>query len=184
MKSSETSDEDKLFKMVGFETNPKDDIILVRTEGIFDKEYAEDMQYAMFQYSLKISSSDVSYLAPGETTRAVVSDGADRFKIFEFYVNKRQYYHALKMKKQDRNSKVDLFIQMTPCTGLLEFYISDKYENLFKETSIMQNIANQNSLLDSSERVEIQHKRSKVRATKYGRSKNLALDLYEDDFGI
>jgi len=67
---------------------------------------------------------------------------------------------------------------------LLEFYISDKYENLFKETSIMQNIADQNSLLDSSERVEIQHKRSKVRATKYGRSKNLALDLYEDDFGI
>ena len=50
---------------------------------------------------------------------------------------------------------MDLFIQMTPCTGLLEFYISDKSENLFKESSLMQNIAGQMSLLDSKEHVEI-----------------------------
>ena len=77
--------------MVEFEVDPKMDFILVRTEGSFNAKYANDIQLTDLEYSLKISSSEVNYLAPGELTRAIVSDNEDRFRVFEFFVNKKQF---------------------------------------------------------------------------------------------
>ena len=74
LESSNNTDDDKLFRMVEFEVNPSDDIILVRTEGTFDPKYAHQTENAEVEYSLKISSSEINYLAPGESTRAIVSD--------------------------------------------------------------------------------------------------------------
>lgn len=89
LESSNNTDDDKLFRMIEFEVNPSDDIILVRTEGIFYPRYSHTTQHAEVEYSLKISSSEVNYLAPGESTRAIVTNDDEQFKIFEFYVNRR-----------------------------------------------------------------------------------------------
>lgn len=89
LESSNNTDDDKLFRMIEFEVNPSDDIILVRAEGTFDPKFAHSIKNAEVEYSLKVSSSEVNYLAPGESTRAIVADSSDRYKIFEFYVNKR-----------------------------------------------------------------------------------------------
>jgi hypothetical protein len=89
IQSANKSDDDKVFRMVEFEVDPQKDVILVRAEGIFNLDYAHSVQNSEVEYQLKISSSEVNYLAPGETTRAIVSDSADRFKIFEFYINNR-----------------------------------------------------------------------------------------------
>lgn len=138
IQSTDKSDDDKLFRMVEFEVDPQNDVILVRAEGTFDPTYAHGTQNSEVEYSLKISSSEVNYLAPDESTRAIVSDSADRFRIFEFYVNRRQFPHDdFKELPRGPPPPMDLFIQMTPCTGLLELYISDDYKNLFSKTSEM-----------------------------------------------
>ena len=119
--------------MVEFEVDPKMDFILVRTEGSFNSKYAYDNQLTDLEYSLKISSSEVNYLAPGELTRAIVSDSEDRFRVFEFFVNKKQF-----PSDGSNDEPVDLFIEMTPCTGLLKLFISDDYNNLFSKKSEMK----------------------------------------------
>lgn len=85
---------------------------------------------------------------------------------------------------------MDLFIQMTPCTGLLELYISDDYQNLFSKGSELQSYSAGSTtalhLQDMPKNVgsiEVEHKRSEVRKFKKNQVKNLELDMYQDDFG-
>lgn len=87
---------------------------------------------------------------------------------------------------------MDLFIQMTPCTGLLKLYISDDYSTLFTASSELQSYdAGSTTALqlkekpDSAGTIEIEHKRSGVRKFKknYGPQELEQLDLYQDDFG-
>jgi hypothetical protein len=83
--------------------------------------------------NLQLSASDVNYLAPGKTIRGVVSENANKFKVYELFINKMLF-------PEDQS---DLFITLTPCKGLLNFHISDSIENLFTEESQMNNDNNQ-----------------------------------------
>jgi hypothetical protein len=72
----------------------------------------------------------------------VVSDDPNKYKIFEFYVNKLQF--------PESDADTDLFIALTPCTGSLKFYISDTYENLFTERSEVVTDFDTFGLIDAS----------------------------------
>jgi hypothetical protein len=81
---------------------------------------------------------------------------------------------------------------LTPCAGLLKFYISDKYRNLFSEFSAQPGHhmdVDQTSLdltgKDSRDGLTILHKKSKLRAFHTDNSYvRTTLDVYTDDFGI
>lgn len=112
------------FKMVSFELDPVIDIILVKVSGEFDMSHQYGIDHAQLMMSLQLSSSDVTYLPVEHKIRSVVSDDPNKYKIFEFYVNELQF------PKQALDG-VDLFITLTPCSGLLKFFISDDYSKLF-----------------------------------------------------
>jgi hypothetical protein len=80
-----------------------------------------------------MSASDVVYLAPDKAIRGVVSDNPNKFRVYEFYVNKMQFPEVDQNLLMKRG--MDLFISLTPCTGKLKFYISDDFKNLFKKQS-------------------------------------------------
>mmetsp|Transcript_13172 Transcript_13172/g.20509 ORF Transcript_13172/g.20509 Transcript_13172/m.20509 type:complete len:88 (+) Transcript_13172:5263-5526(+) len=85
--------------------------------------------------SLVLSSEDVSYLAPGNTIRGVVTDDPNDYKIYEFYVNSMQFPLPAAGKPQGEKQPMDLFITMTPCSGNLDLFITDDYSKLFKAAS-------------------------------------------------
>lgn len=130
--------------------------------------------------SLQISSSDVSYLPPDTVVRNVVSDDPNKFKVYEFYVNELQF-----PKGKEARDGVDLFVTLTPCTGLLRFYISDDYHSLFKEKSEIKHDKG-NSQLDlnstGSLGVRVIHKQSKVNSGM--KDAQLQEDSYSNDFGL
>jgi len=41
--------------------------------------------------SFQMTASEVTYLPPDETVKGVVSDLPDKYRIYEFYVNKMQF---------------------------------------------------------------------------------------------
>lgn len=105
-----------------------------------------------------MSASDVSYLAPGQSIRGIVSTDPDKYKIYEFYINKMQF-------PATSDDGVDLFVTLTPCMGQMKFYISDNFENLFtKETELKNNGSLNLSEVrsDGRKKINIIHKKSKV----------------------
>ena len=108
-----------------------------------------------------MSSSDITYLAPSKSVRGIVSNNPDKFRIYEFYVNEMQF---------PEQTSMDLFISLTPCSGKLQFYISDDRARLFRErakitqdTDIIDVRTNQyQSTKDPNSVVTVVHKTSKV----------------------
>ena len=72
----------------------------------------------------------------------MVSDLPNKYKVFEFYVNELQF-------GDEADDGIDLFIALTPCTGLLKYFISDDFQNLFTERSELKH-SNKFSYLDAS----------------------------------
>jgi hypothetical protein len=153
----------QLFDSVNFEVEPESDIILVKVDGIFFPLFSKSIKDAELTYSFQMSSSDITYLAPNKTVRGVVSNNKDKYRIYEFFVNSMQF-------PTDSQMGVDLFISLTPCSGKLEFYISDDRERLFKSRSKLTDEANildvttneYKSSEDPNSLVVVQHKKSKV----------------------
>ena len=48
------------------------------------------------------------------------------YKIYEFYVNKQELF---------RMGASDLYIEVTPCNGRVEFFVSDDFLDLFNNKS-------------------------------------------------
>ena len=125
----------QLYDSVNFEVEPESDIILVKVDGIFFPLFSKGIKDAELTYSFQMSSSDITYLAPNNTVRGVVSNSKDKYRIYEFFVNSMQF-------PTDRQFGVDLFISLTPCSGKLEYYISDDRDRLFKSRSKLTDEAN------------------------------------------
>lgn len=122
-----------IYDTISFSVDPEGDLILVKVEGIFDPLHSQKVKFAEIEYAFTISASDVVYLAPDQAVRGVVSDNPNKFRVYEFYVNKMQFPEVEEQKLRERG--MDLFISLTPCSGKLKFYISDNYKNLFKKQS-------------------------------------------------
>lgn len=158
-----------MFKMVNFEVDPRRDIILVKVDGKFDAQLAAGIDSAALQVSLSMSASDVSYLAPGQSIRGVVSTNPDKYKIYEFYINKMQFPTS--------EQSVDLFVTLTPCMGKMKFYISDDFHTLFTDETELKNDGSALKLSDSRD-INIIHKKSKVSVD--GNGKKLNLEAYRE----
>ena len=110
-----------------------------------------------------MSATDVSYLAPGQTVRGALSDDPNKYKVYEFYVNKMQFPDPLSSAKM---GGVDLFITLTACTGNVRFFISDDFRSLFTAQSKMES-STKVTTLDATvehvgEAISVEHKRSKL----------------------
>jgi hypothetical protein len=115
--------------------------------------------------SLQMSSSDVTFLPPNNQIRSVVSDDPNKYKIFELYVNELLFPNTT-------DDGIDLFITLTPCSGLLKFYISDDYNKLFTErsevsrnnkfSSIAVTVENMPDSASFTDAIRVIHKTSKV----------------------
>ena len=81
---------------------------------------------------LVMTSSNISPIKAGQKIMGTVKDDPNSYKIYELYVNSLQYQQYL-----SSNNAVDLFIMLTPCTGNLEFFITDDYKKLFTEETLM-----------------------------------------------
>lgn len=95
--------------------------------------------------------------------RGVVSDNPNKYRVYEFYINKMQFPEVDDIILTQRG--MDLFISLTPCSGRLKFYISDNYKNLFKKQSEVTttNHHAQGKLdIGSNQTVVVEHKTSKV----------------------
>ena len=115
-----------------------------------------------------MTASDISYLSPNQSIRGVVSNSDDKYKIYEFNINRMQFPDPINI-----SGGVDLFVTLTPCIGMVQFYISDKMENLFTDSS-EQTTNHKISALDTSDqKVEIIHKKSKVSVDQSGEKLNL-----------
>ena len=119
MQTADTMTGVQLFKTVNFEANPERDIILVRIVGTYDPRYSNGIRHSELEVSFHMSATDVSYLAPGQTLRGVVSDDPNKYKVYEFYVNKMQFPDAKAGVMHDYWDTgiegVDLFITLTAC---------------------------------------------------------------------
>ena len=91
MQTADTMTGIQLFEMVNFQADPIADIILVKITGTYDPQYSNGLQHSELEVSFHMSASDVSYLAPGQTVRGAVSNDPNKYKIYEFYVNKMQF---------------------------------------------------------------------------------------------
>lgn len=90
----------------------------------------------------------------------MVSEQPNKYKIYELYINEMFF------PKVSSSEGVDLFVSITPCAGLLKYYISDNFGKLFTKRSEI-NHDQKFSKLDASkedlpDQLEIEHKLSKV----------------------
>lgn len=114
--------------MVKYLVDAETDILLVKVEGSFNASKAGEVNEAEIHMSFQMTASEVTYLPPDETIKGVVSDLPDKYRIYEFYVNSMQFPSTDLLTQ---SAGVDLFVQLTPCTGHLKFYMSDSFSNLF-----------------------------------------------------
>ena len=125
----------------------------MRVEGIFLPEFGSGIQESTISMSFSLSSSDISFLPAGKAIRGVVSNNPNKYKIYELYINNLLFPTSTKQS--------DLFIALTPCKGLMRFFISDKVTNLFKEDSEMKK-GKKFSHLDADGEIRVRHKQSKI----------------------
>lgn len=172
----------QLFELVNLQADPETDIVLVRVDGAFDPKHAGEFQHMEVTVAFQMSASDVSYLAPEQAVRSVVTDDPSKYKIFEVYVNSMQFPADAAV--------VDMFIKLTPCTGHLQFYISDDFGNLFQTRSRLdsgrpgQSIdarVYRDGIYDPHVGVHVVHKESKVGK---GSGVTLAMNRHTNEFGI
>jgi hypothetical protein len=64
-------------------------------------------------------------LQPGTTVRGHVSNFNSTFKIYELYINK-----DVLLKNPE---KTDLYIEITPCNGRVNFFVSDDYLAIYNK---------------------------------------------------
>lgn len=134
--------------------------------------------------SLQLSNNDVTYLAPDNKVRSAVSEQENKYKIYEIYVND-MFFPIIDSEKDEG---VDLFITITPCSGLLKYYISDDYNRLFTSRSEIKHDS-KFSKLDAkledlpdkvaTNSIDVEHKVSRVTAG----AENLNENDY-NEFGI
>ena len=132
MQTTDTTTGIQLFEMVNFEADPVADIILVKITGTYDPQYSNGVEHSELEVSFHMSASDVSYLAPGQTVRGAVSNDPDKYKIYEFFVNKMQFPEDTTGAELETRG-VDLFVTLTACVGNIKFFISDDFKNLFTD---------------------------------------------------
>ena len=107
-------------------------------------------------------------MAPDTRIRSVVSDDPNKYKIYEFYINEMNFPNLT-----EQDDGVDLFFTLTPCSGILKFYISDDYSKLFTERSELAYNTNKFSSIELSDEnkasskefdstIRVIHKASKV----------------------
>ena len=152
-----------LFDQANFKVEPDSNLILVKIDGTFFRLWSKNIKDAELTYNFQMSSSDITYLAPNKAVRGIVSISPDKFRIYEFYVNDMQF-------PEDKSKGMDLFISLTPCSGKLQFFISDERSRLFKgkakitdDKSVLDVTTNgyKNSK-DPNSKVNVVHKSSKI----------------------
>jgi hypothetical protein len=65
--------------------------------------------------------------------RGSVSNKENTYKIYEFYVNPSELY-------PEKDGGTDLYIQLTPCNGKVDFYVSTDFLSLFNNNSYVSNV--------------------------------------------
>jgi hypothetical protein len=80
-----------------------------------------------------VSGSEIQYINAGESLRGVVSNKQHTYKIYEFYVNQNDLY-------EEKDGGTDLFIEVTPCNGRVQFFVSDDFASLFNNASYVSSI--------------------------------------------
>lgn len=71
---------------------------------------------------MTFSGSEIQFMQPGQTVRGHVSNLNQTYKIYEVYINPSSI-----------DSKTDLHIEVTPCNGRVNFFVSDNYLSLFNK---------------------------------------------------
>ena len=93
-------------------------MLLVRLEVIKGTTLRAEVSYSL-------SGSEIQQIIPGQSMRGHVSNYNQTFKIYEIYIN-----------QEDLDPLgSDLYVELTPCSGKLSFYVSDTYLSLFKPTT-------------------------------------------------
>jgi hypothetical protein len=133
--------------------------------------------------SLTVDSSDIVYLAPGQSLKGYVSESTRKYKIYEFYINGLQF-------PESEDEAVDLFVTLTPCVGKFNFFISDTVQGLFTYEAQLQ-VYSHITTLNLGKRNEptvVRHKISKVSAqgasSEHPFEEVRELDHYKDSFRI
>ncbi|CDW78615.1 UNKNOWN [Stylonychia lemnae] len=90
---------------------------------------------------LTLSGSEVQYLFIGQTTRGHVSNFERTFMIYEVFINQNIN------KDQDQ----DLYIQVTPCNGMIDLFVSESYLLLFDPEFGVENKMKINSTINDQD---------------------------------
>jgi len=64
-------------------------------------------------------------MQPGTTVRGHVANFNSTYRIYEIYIDKERL--------QQTPEKTDLYIEVTPCNGRVNFFVSDDYLALFNK---------------------------------------------------
>eukprot|EP00347_Sterkiella_histriomuscorum_P004193 403361391 len=121
-RSVDTKTGTSIYESIPIELEQEDNILLVKVDVIKGA-------YQKAEIKLTMSSSEVQVLIPGTTIRGHVSNWNQNMKIFEVYINQNHVF---------TDDSTDLFIQITPCNGRVDFYVSEDYFSLFDTKSSVQ----------------------------------------------
>eukprot|EP00347_Sterkiella_histriomuscorum_P005695 403355617 len=121
-----------IYETFHFEMKNQNDMILVRILGQSNKK----QEYI----KLSLSASDIQYLQLGQTMKGHVSNWNQTFKIYEIFISKAHLR---------QNQSQDLLIELQPCNGRVDLFISSNLSQLFdNQISLNQT---QNLILNSSQ---------------------------------
>mmetsp|Transcript_18505 Transcript_18505/g.31667 ORF Transcript_18505/g.31667 Transcript_18505/m.31667 type:complete len:445 (+) Transcript_18505:4184-5518(+) len=180
----------RLFNILKLSLDPAEDVILVKVDQHFLPQHMGGVDNAELVMELLLSSSEVSPIAPGQTLKGTVSDEPDKFRIYELFVNRMQF-EGYVGANESRN--VDLFITLRPCTGNLDFFITDDFSQLFKQQSLLKQTLGQSTMKlqgsqqyrsDPSNEIQVVHKVSKLSEVGKAYPDSFGLDEYIDSFRI
>ncbi len=116
--------------MIPIELEDDDDLLLIKLQGYNDESTMRD---ATVQTTFFVSGSEIQFINAGESLRGVVSNKQHTYKIYEFYVNQNDLYNSTE-------DGTDLYIEVTPCNGRVQFFVSDDFASLFNNASYVSSI--------------------------------------------